>query len=123
MVASIDTRVDPVSRTVRVRSAMPNEDGRLRPGMFLTVTLLKESVKAIMIPERALIPERSTQYVFVVDDNQRVERREVHIGRRRPGEVEILNGLSTGERVIVDGTQKARHGQTVRILAPAEIQP
>lgn len=123
VVASIDTRVDPVSRTVRVRSVMPNEDGRLRPGMFLTVTLLKESVEAIMIPERALIPERSTQYVFVVDENQRVERREVHIGRRRPGEVEILDGLSIGERVIVDGTQKTRDGQTVKILATAETKP
>ncbi|MCW8924976.1 MAG: efflux RND transporter periplasmic adaptor subunit [Xanthomonadales bacterium] len=123
VVASIDTRVDPVSRTVRVRSVMPNEDGRLRPGMFLTVTLLKESVEALMIPERALIPERSTQYVFVVDDNQRVERREVNIGRRRPGEVEILDGLAAGERVIVDGTQKARDGQTVRILTPAKTEP
>lgn len=123
VVASIDTRVDPVSRTVRVRSVMPNEDGRLRPGMFLTVTLLKDSVEAIMIPERALIPERSTQYVFVVDDNQRVERREVQIGRRRPGEVEILDGLTAGERVIVDGTQKARDGQLVKILEPAEAKP
>lgn len=123
LVTSIDTRVDPVSRTVRVRSVVPNEEGFLRPGMFLTVTLLKESVEAIMIPERALIPERSAQYVLVVDENQIVERREVGIGRRRPGEVEILDGLSTGERVIVDGTQKARQGQTVRILTPAKIQP
>lgn len=123
VVASIDTRVDPVSRTVRVRSVMPNEDGRLRPGMFLTVTLLKESVEAIMVPERALIPERSNQYVLVVDDNRRVERREVQIGRRRPGEVEIADGLLAGERVIVDGTQKARDGQLVKILAKADTQP
>ena len=123
LVSSIDTRVDSVSRTIRVRSVMPNEEGYLRPGMFLTVTLLNESIEAMMIPERALIPERSAQYILVVDENQLVERREVRIGRRRPGEVEILDGLSTGERVIVDGTQKARHGQTVRILAPAETQP
>jgi len=123
LVSSIDTRVDSVSRTIRVRSVMPNEEGYLRPGMFLTVTLLNESIEAMMIPERALIPERSAQYILVVDENQLVERREVRIGRRRPGEVEILDGLSTGERVIVDGTQKARHGQTVRILAPTETQP
>jgi membrane fusion protein (multidrug efflux system) len=123
LVTSIDTRVDPVSRTVLVRSVVPNEEGFLRPGMFLTVTLLKENIEAIMIPERALIPERSAQYILVVDENQIVERREVHIGRRRPGEVEILDGLSAGERVIVDGTQKARQGQTVRILTPAGTQP
>ena len=115
-VSSVDTRVDPVSRTIRVRSVMPNENGLLRPGMFLTVTLLNESVEALVIPERALIPERSMQYVFVVADNRIAERRVVRIGRRRPGEVEILEGLSAGEMVIVDGTQKARDGQAVQIL-------
>ena len=123
LVSSIDTRVDPVSRTIRVRSVMPNPGGQLRPGMFMTVTLLNESIEAMMIPERALVPERSAQYVLVVDENQRVERREVRIGRRRPGEVEILSGLSTGERVIVDGIQKARDGQVVKILVPTQTKP
>jgi membrane fusion protein (multidrug efflux system) len=115
-VSSVDTRVDPVSRTIRVRSVMPNDGGFLRPGMFLTVTLLNDTTEALMIPERALIPERSVQYVYVVGDNQLAERREVSIGRRRPGEVEILGGLSAGERVIVDGVQKVRDGRPVRIL-------
>jgi membrane fusion protein (multidrug efflux system) len=116
-VASVDTRVDPVSRTIRVRSVMPNEDGLLRPGMFLTVTLLNDSVESMVIPERALIPERSIQYVLVVADNKVVEKRAVRIGRRRPGEVEVLEGLTVGELVIVDGTQKAREGKPVNILS------
>ena len=91
--------------------------------MFLTVTLLNDSVEALLIPERALIPERSVQYVFVVGDNQVAERRVVSIGRRRPGEVEILDGLSAGEMVIVDGTQKARDGQAVRILTRRDSRP
>lgn len=115
-VSSVDTRVDPVSRTVRVRSVMENTEGHLRPGMFLTVNLLNDSIEALVIPERALIPERSVQYVYVVGDNQVVEKRAVQIGRRRPGEVEVVSGLSAGEVVIVDGTQKARAGQPVEIL-------
>ena len=115
-VTSVDTRVDPVSRTVRVRSIMQNPEGHLRPGMFLTVTLLKQTVESLVIPERALVPERSEQYVFVVGDNQLVEKRAVQIGRRRPGDVEILSGLSAGELVIVDGIQKARDGQAVSII-------
>lgn len=122
-VSSVDTRVDPVSRTVRVRSIMPNTEGHLRPGMFLTVNLLNDSVEALVIPERALIPERSVQYVYVVGDNQLVEKRAVQIGRRRPGEVEIVSGLSAGEAVIVDGTQKARAGQPVEILLREEQTP
>jgi len=114
-VASIDTRVDPVSRTIIVRALLPNEDMRLRPGMFLTVSLLKEDVQSLMIPEQAIVPERSRQFVMVVGQNQLVDMREIKTGRRRPGEVEVLEGLSPGELVIVEGTQKARPGQPVTI--------
>lgn len=115
-VISIDTRVDPISRTVVVRALLPNESEHLRPGMFLTVSLLKEDVQAILIPEEAIIPDRSKQFVMVVDDRNIVERREVFTGRRRPGEVEILDGLEPGERVITEGTQKARPGQAVSVI-------
>lgn len=115
-VISIDTRVDPISRTVIVRALLPNESTHLRPGMFLTVTLLKEDVSALMIPEEALVPERSKQFVFVVDEAGMVERVEVQTGRRRPGQVEILGGLQPGDRVITEGTQKARPGQPVTVL-------
>jgi membrane fusion protein (multidrug efflux system) len=115
-VASVDTRVDPVSRTVTVRALLPNDDGRLRPGMFLTVTLLKDDVQALLVPEQAIVPERSDQFVFVVDADGRVSQRKVRTGRRRPGEVEIVDGLEAGEQVITEGTQKVRDGSQVTIL-------
>ncbi len=118
-VTSIDTRVDPVSRTVTVRALMPNEDGKLRAGMFLTVTLLKDDVESLLVPEQAIVPERSKQFVMVVGPENVVERREVRTGRRRPGEVEILAGLEPGELVISEGTQKARPGQQVRVADPS----
>lgn len=112
-VASIDTRIDPVSRTVTVRALVPNEEGRLRPGMFLTVTLLRENVSALLIPEQAIVPEQSRQFVLVVGEDALVERRQVRTGRRRPGQVEVLSGLAEGEIVIAEGTQKARPGSRV----------
>jgi len=115
-VISIDTRVDPVSRTITVRALLPNEESRLRPGMFMTVSLLKDDVISLMIPEEALVPERSKQFVFVVGEGSIVERREVLTGRRRPGEVEILEGLDEGELVITEGTQKARPGMPVIVV-------
>jgi len=115
-VVSIDTRVDPVSRTITVRALLPNEHGQLRAGMFLTVSLMKEDVVSLIIPEGALVPERSKQFVFVVADDQIVQRREVITGRRRPGEVEILEGLNAGEQVVVEGTQQARPGLPVNVI-------
>ncbi|MBW2241668.1 MAG: efflux RND transporter periplasmic adaptor subunit [Deltaproteobacteria bacterium] len=115
-VATIGTRVDPVSRTVTVRARVPNGDGRLRPGMFLTVALLREDVTALVVPEQAVVPEQSRQFVFVVGEDQTVIKREVRTGRRRPGLVEILAGITEGEQVIVEGTQKVRPGGAVLIL-------
>jgi len=115
-VASVDTRVDPVSRTVKVRALVPNPKGLLRPGMFLSVSLLRSDVETLVIPEEALVPEQSRQFVFVVDAQDVVAKREVAVGRRRPGQVEIARGLEAGERVITEGTQKVREGTTVRVL-------
>jgi len=115
-VASIDTRVDPVSRTLTVRALLPNSEGRLRPGMFLTVKLLREDVEALVVPETAIVPERSRLFVLVVGADDVIERREVRTGRRRPGLVEVTGGLAAGEVVVVEGTQKAIPGRTIRII-------
>ena len=120
-VQSIDTRVDPVSRTLTVRALLPNAEARLRPGMFLTVTLLRDDVRALVVPETAIVPERSRRFVLVVGAENTVERREVRTGRRSPGLVEITGGLSAGEVVVVEGTQKAIPGRTVRVIERAPL--
>jgi len=112
-VASIDSRVDQATRSVTVRALLGNEDGALRPGMFLNVSLANDEREALVIPEEALTPEAERQFVFVVTDGK-AERREVRIGGRRPGSVEILAGLSAGEQVVIEGTQKIRDGSAVR---------
>ncbi len=86
--------------------------------MFLTVSLLRENLDALMIPEQAIVPERSQQFVWLVGEANVAELREVQTGRRRPGQVEILGGLDAGDRVIIEGTQKARAGQPVTLLEP-----
>jgi membrane fusion protein (multidrug efflux system) len=115
-IAGVDSRVDPVSRSVTVRAVVPNPDGKLKPGMFLNVRVAPDARDAIMIPEAALMPEQSRQFLYVVEDGRAI-RREVRIGRREPGRVEVVAGLAPGERVIVEGTQKVREGGPVRELA------
>lgn len=120
-VLSVDSRVDPVSRSVVVRAQVPNGDGKLKPGMFMTVLLDHGSGKAMVLPEQALVPERDQQYVFAVRDGVAVKTL-VGVGRRRPGEVEVLNGLTVGDMVITEGTQKVRDGMPVRVTpANAEV--
>jgi membrane fusion protein (multidrug efflux system) len=79
----------------------------------LNVSLANDERDALVIPEEALTPEAERQYVFVVADGK-AERREVRIGGRRPGSVEIVAGLQAGEQVVIEGTQKVRSGGPVR---------
>jgi len=112
-VTNMDSRVDPVTRSVLVRAELPNVDGVLRQGMFMTVALQGEVVPTLIVPEEAIVPERGHTYVFVVRNNV-VERREVRTGKRRPGFVEIVSGVAEQERVVVDGTQNVRDGSVVQ---------
>lgn len=112
-VSSIDNRFDPVSRAIIVRARVDNLDGRLKPGMFMTVKLIGADVPALMLPEEALVPEGSNKYVYAVE-NGRAVRKEVQTGRRRPGAVEIVGGLDAGAIVVVEGTQKLRDGVAVK---------
>jgi membrane fusion protein (multidrug efflux system) len=106
-VATLGSRIDTVSRSVMVRAEVPNKDGILRPGMFMTVKLRTEPLPALLIPEQALVPEQGQVYVYVVQDGI-AAKTPITIGRRRPGEVEVITGLKNADRVIVEGTQKVR---------------
>ncbi|NKN33606.1 efflux RND transporter periplasmic adaptor subunit [Marichromatium bheemlicum] len=120
-VGSVDSRVDPVTRAVLVRAILPNPERRLRPGLLMRLELLFDPRTAVVIPEAALLQRGQRHFVMVVTEAPTgellAERREVQIGIRRPGRVEIRAGLKTGERVITEGHQRVRPGAPVRILA------
>lgn len=117
-VKSIDSRVDPVTRTVIVRALLSNPDHALRPGMLMKVELFSAQRQSIVLPEECLVAKGKEHFVFVVSaEDNTVQRRQVRIGTRRPGQVEIIEGLSVGELVITDGTLKVRPGSQVSIRA------
>jgi len=119
-IASIDSRIDPVTRSITARALLPNPDGILKPGLLMTIELLKNPREAVVVAEEALIPQGQNNYVLIVDQSGEqpvAERRQVTIGARRPGQVEILTGVDAGELVITHGTLKVRPGQPVTIRA------
>lgn len=118
-VKAIDSRVDPATRAIRVRAVLPNPERVLKPGMLMQVVLLKRPREAILIAEEALQPLGEKQFVLLVDetDGSKAVRREVTIGGRSPGKVEIVSGLQPGDLVITHGALKVRPGNQVRIGA------
>ncbi|MBT8099895.1 MAG: efflux RND transporter periplasmic adaptor subunit [Gammaproteobacteria bacterium] len=117
-VASIDTRLDPVTRAVQVRAIIPNDDRALRPGMFMSVDLQRDRGEVLLAPEQAIVPEGSQQFVFVVSDGV-AEKRTVQLGRRVPGFVVVNAGLSPGEAVVTEGSHKIHDGSTVEVMQHA----
>jgi membrane fusion protein (multidrug efflux system) len=122
-VASIDSRVDPSTRSVTVRAMLPNEKGLLKPGMFMTVRLARGAAQGLVVSEQALVPEQGNVFVFVAKGDA-AEKRLVRTGQRLVGDVEIVAGLQEGEQVVIEGTQKLRDGAPIKVLSsePQEQQ-
>jgi membrane fusion protein (multidrug efflux system) len=116
-IRSIDSRVDPVTRSIQVRALIPNPDRTLKPGVLMQVELLRNPRETLVIPESGLLQQGRDQFVLLVGEGGTVERRQVRAGARRPGEVEIVDGLTAGDKVITHGNDKVRPGQRVRIQA------
>lgn len=119
-VKSINSRIDPVSRSIVARAIIDNPDGKLKPGLLMTVELLNNRRQGVVIPEEALIPSGRANYVMVVDQSRsplKVQRRNVQIGMRLFGSVEIIEGLEAGELVVTHGNTRIRPDQDVTILA------
>ena len=113
-VSVIDTRVDPVTRSVRLTADFANPDEALKTGMFLSVKLEVASRKdALVIPEEAVVSDGMKHILFVVNAESKAERRTVELGQRQRGLVEIVSGVKEGENVIVRGVQRVRPNAVV----------
>lgn len=118
-VSSIDTQIDTTTRTIRLRAILPNEAGLLRPGLLMQINLMHSDRQTLLMPEEALIKRGEKNYVYRVTDGvtQKAEQQLVTLGARRSGQVEILTGLSAGDKIVVHGTHKLRPGAEVRVTA------
>lgn len=116
-ISSIDSRVNPGTRSIRVRALIPNPDRVLKPGVLMQVELLRDPRQSPAVPEEAILQQGSDHFVMLVDHDERAQRRQVRIGARLPGVVEITDGLAAGERIITHGNDKVRPGQPVTITS------
>jgi membrane fusion protein (multidrug efflux system) len=120
-IEAINPKVDANGRSLELRARLDNNEGRLKPGMFVRVrVIVGERQNALLIPEEAIVPQGEEFYVFKVVDAA-ARRVPVKIGVRRDARVEVLQGLAPGDLVVTAGMRLARDGQPVRVLnaAPA----
>lgn len=112
-ISSVGSRVDPATRALPARAEFDNPDGRLRPGMLLRVDIPGPARQALQVPELSLQQLGQQAFVFRVAAGDTVDLVAVKIGARRPGWVEILDGVKAGDRVVVEGIVKLKPGAKI----------
>jgi membrane fusion protein (multidrug efflux system) len=116
-----DPQVDQQTDTLIMRATIPNPDGQMIDGQFVTVEIRRRKEEPrVVISQAALQFDQTGYYVLVVDDQHKVQQRRIGIGPNRDTDVVVTAGLQEGEYVIVDGIQKVQPGQIVQanVLAP-----
>jgi membrane fusion protein (multidrug efflux system) len=113
-----DPQVDQQTDTLIMRAIVPNPERQLVDGQFVTAVIReRREAPRLLVPQAALQVDQSGYYVLVVDDQHKVEQRRIQTGPNQDTDVVITSGLKEGEKVVVDGIQKVRPGQTVQETA------
>lgn len=120
-VYAIDPIVEPGGRAVRLRARIPNPDTRLTAGLFARVEIvISEREQVLLIPESAVFARGNGRHVFRIVDG-RAKLTPVSVGVRRPGQVEIREGLAAGDVVVTAGHQTLRDNGEVEVLGSAPV--
>jgi membrane fusion protein (multidrug efflux system) len=121
-ITAIAPQVDSETRQIRVQGTLPNDDRRLRPGMFANVSVVLPARRDVVtLPQSAVVNQPYGDLVYVVRPPaeagapRRVEQRFVTLGARRGTQVAVRDGLSGGEQVVSAGQIKLRNNAPVRI--------
>jgi membrane fusion protein (multidrug efflux system) len=118
----IDRAVNVKTGTLRIRAEFPNKKKLLRPGMFARVRIdLGSRKNSLEVPERAVVELQGKTFLWVVTPENTASQRPVKVGELVNSKTSILDGLKPGERIVVEGLQKAREGAPVTPLTAAQM--
>lgn len=112
---AIDPVVDINGRAIRLRATVPNADLMLKPGLFARIVIqVDQRDNAMVVPETAVMPDGVGKMIYIVE-NGKAKRVPVEIGKRLPGKVEIVKGLTPAMQIVTAGQMRLRDGATVAI--------
>jgi multidrug efflux system membrane fusion protein len=121
---TIDNQIDPNTGTVRLKAEFPNDDGALFPNQFVNARLQLDVRRgATLIPTAAVQRGAQGSFVYVVQNDQTVAVRPVHVGVSEGDQVVVDSGVAPGELVVVDGADALRAGRRVTLQSRAATTP
>jgi membrane fusion protein (multidrug efflux system) len=118
-IALIDRAVDASTGTIKTRLTFPNRDNLLRAGMTGTVRVMNnQGGNAIVIPHKAVTEQLGEFYVYVAGDSNKVNQRQLVLGKPMGADIIVKDGLQVGEKIVVEGVQSLRQGSVIQVATP-----
>ncbi len=114
-IGSVSSRVDPSTRSILARVIVDNSKFEIIPGQLLTVKIIYDEVQQIGVPESSVIIQGKTAFVYVVN-GETVDKKNIKIGKRNFGKVSVLDGISVGDEIVVEGVSKVRNKSKIKII-------
>jgi len=113
-IQSVASRVDAQTRSILARAKIDNKNSEIIPGSLLEVEILYNEKDALSIPDTSIMYEGSKKFVYKVIENNIIKKSEIQIGVRSQGNLEVLNGLKEGDKIIAEGLTKVRPGMKIK---------
>jgi len=114
-IESVSSRVDPSTRSILARVIVDNSKFKIIPGQLLTVKIIYDEVQQIGVPESSVTIQGKTAFVYVVN-GETVDKKNIKIGKRNFGKVSVLDGVSEGDKIVVEGVSKVRDKSKIKII-------
>ena len=113
-IESVASRVDAQTRSILARAQINNQNSEIIPGSLLEIEIFYDEKEALSIPDTSVMYEGNKKFIYKIIDNNLIKKIEIETGIRNQGNIEVLSGLSKGDKIIAEGLTKVRPGMKVK---------
>ena len=114
IIESVASRVDAQTRSILARAKIENKNSEIIPGSLLEIEILYGEKNNLSIPDTSIMYEGSKKFIYKIIENNIIQKTEVETGVRSLGNLEVISGLSEGDKIIAEGLTKVRPGMKVK---------
>ncbi len=119
-IESVASRVDAQTRSILARAKINNENTEIIPGSLLEIEIIYNEKDALAVPDTSIMYEGSKKFIYKIIQNNMIKKTEIETGVRSKGNLEILNGLNQGDKIIAEGLTKVRPGMKVKPIIKSQ---
>jgi len=119
-IESVASRVDAQTRSILARAKIDNENSEIIPGSLLEIEIFYNEMDALSVPDTSIMYEGNKKFIYKIIENNMIKKTEVKTGVRNKGNLEILEGLNQGDKIVAEGLTKVRPGMKVKPIIKSQ---